>query len=46
MQIYARDHVEVQPQKKKKVLYLIKKKRKKKNSGTLWILTVKYNGKN
>ena len=25
MQIYARDHVEVHPQKKKKVLYLIKK---------------------
>ena len=29
MQIYARDHVEVHPQKKKKVLYLIKKKEKK-----------------
>ena len=26
MQIYARDHVEVHPQKKKKVLYLVKKK--------------------
>ena len=24
MQIYARDHVEVQPQKKKDVLYLVK----------------------
>ena len=36
MQIYARDHVEVHPQKKKGVLYFIKKK-KKKNSGTLWI---------
>ena len=33
MQIYARDHVEVHPQKKKKVLYLVKKKSK----GTLWI---------
>ena len=29
MQIYARDHVEVHPQKKKEVLYLIKKKEKK-----------------
>ena len=29
MQIYARDHVEVHPQKKKEVLYLIKKKKKK-----------------
>ena len=29
MQIYARDHVEVHPQKKKKVLYLVKKKEKK-----------------
>ena len=28
MQIYARDHVEVHPQKKKEVLYLAKKKRK------------------
>ena len=27
MQIYARDHVEVHPQKKKEVLYLVKKKR-------------------
>ena len=35
MQIYARDHVEVHPQKKKEVLYLVKKK--KKNNGTLWI---------
>ena len=26
MQIYARDHVEVHPQKKKEVLYLIKKR--------------------
>ena len=26
MQIYARDHVEVHPQKKKEVLYLVKKK--------------------
>ena len=34
MQIYARDHVEVHPQKKKEVLYLVKKK---KNNGTLWI---------
>ena len=25
MQIYARDHVEVHPQKKKEVLYLVKK---------------------
>ena len=37
MQIDARDHVEVHPQKKKEVLYLIKKKKKKKNNGTLWI---------
>ena len=29
MQIYARDHVEVHPQKKKKVLYLVKKREKK-----------------
>ena len=28
MQIYARDHVEVHPQKKKEVLYLVKKKTK------------------
>ena len=35
MQIYARDHAEVHPQKKKEVLYLVKKK--KKNNGTLWI---------
>ena len=26
MQIYARDHVEVNPKKKKEVLYLVKKK--------------------
>ena len=32
MQIYARDHVEVHPQKKKEVLYLIKKKKKKKRT--------------
>ena len=31
MQIYARDHVEVHPQKKKEVLYLVKKKTKKQN---------------
>ena len=30
MQIDARDHVEVHPQKKKKVLHLVKKKKKKK----------------
>ena len=30
MQIYARDHVEVHPQKKKEVLYLVKKKKTKK----------------
>ena len=29
MQIYARDHIEVHPQKKKKVLYLVKKREKK-----------------
>ena len=29
MQMYARDHVEVHPQKKKEVLYLVRKKRKK-----------------
>ena len=28
MQIHARDHVEVHPQKKKKVLYLVKKKKR------------------
>ena len=27
MQIYAHDHVEVQPQKKKEVLYMVKKKK-------------------
>ena len=26
MQMYARDHIEVHPQKKKEVLYLVKKK--------------------
>ena len=30
MQIYARDHVEVHPQKKKEVLYLVKKEKEKK----------------
>ena len=30
MQIYARDHVEVHPQKKKEVLYLVKKRKKTK----------------
>ena len=30
MQIYARDHVEVQAQKKKEVLYMVKKKKEKK----------------
>ena len=29
MQMYARDHVEVHPQKKKEVLYLVKKKKRK-----------------
>ena len=28
VQIYARDHVEVHPQKKKEVLYLVKKNKK------------------
>ena len=28
MQIYARDNVEVHPQKQKEVLYLVKKKKK------------------
>ena len=42
MQIYARDHAEVHPQKKKEVLYLVKNKQtnkqeKNKNNGTLWI---------
>ena len=32
MQIYARDHVEVHPQKKKEVLYLVKKKKKEKGT--------------
>ena len=31
MQIYARDHVEVHPQKKKEVLYLVKKKKEQRN---------------
>ena len=31
MQIYARDHVEVHPQKEKEVLYLVKKRQKKNN---------------
>ena len=30
MQMYARDHVEVHPQKKKEVLYLVKKRKEKK----------------
>ena len=30
MEIYARDHVEVHPQKKKEVLYLVKKRKKTK----------------
>ena len=40
MQIYARDHVEVHPQKRNEVLYSVKKKKKKKNlnnNGTLLI---------
>ena len=37
MQIYARDHVDVHPQKKMEVLYLVKKKEQKRNNGTLWI---------
>ena len=37
MQIYARDHVEIQPKKIKEVIYLVKKKRKNNNNGTLWI---------
>ena len=32
MQIYARDHVEVHPQKKKEVLYLIKQKKRKRTT--------------
>ena len=32
MQIYARDHVEVHPQKKKGVLYLVKKQNKTKQN--------------
>ena len=38
MQMYARDPVEVHPQKKKEVLYLVKTKKKRKenkNNGTL-----------
>ena len=31
MQIDARDHAEVHPQKKKKVLYLVKKKKEQRN---------------
>ena len=31
MQIYARDHVEVHPQKKKEVLYLLKKRKEQQN---------------
>ena len=37
MQIYARDHVEVQPQTKKEALYLVKKEKILKNKRTLWI---------
>ena len=37
MQIYARDHVEVHPQKKKEVLYLVKKRKNKNKNGTIWI---------
>ena len=37
MQIYARDHVEVQPQTKKGALYLVKKEKILKNNRTLWI---------
>ena len=37
MQIYARDHVEVHPQKKKEVLYLAKKEKNTTVYGTLWI---------
>ena len=41
MQMYARDHVEVHPQKKKEVLYLVKKKEiKEKKTRT----TKHYNG--
>ena len=32
MQIYARDHAEVHPQKKKEVLYLVKKKQTNKQT--------------
>ena len=32
MQVYARYHVEVHPQKKKEVLYLVKKKKKKRKT--------------
>ena len=32
--MYARDHVEVHPQKKKDVLYLVKKKKEKKTRTT------------
>ena len=34
MQIYARDHAEVHPQKKKEVLYLVKKKTREKKTRT------------
>ena len=37
MQIYARDHVGVHPQKKKEVLYLVKKRKNKNKNGTIWI---------
>ena len=36
MQIYARDHVEVHPQKEKEVLYLVKKRQKKNNGKKHW----------
>ena len=32
MQIYARDHVEVHPQKKKEVLYLVEKEKIKRTT--------------
>ena len=38
MQMYARVHVEVHPQKKKEVLYLVKNNNNNNNNGTLqWI---------
>ena len=42
MQIYARDHLEVHPQKKKEVLYLLKEKKRKKKKEQRNIMDINY----